>query len=389
MASRGRPGCRRAGGRGGAPAAASTCRRASTATFAEQRIVEAAAVLPDFGGVTGWAASALGGGIWFDGSAPDGRARLPVTLATGYSDVRTPAGDRDLAGTARPARPHRHRRAARHTRRFGLICFEMRYAADKREAARRSSTWRRTRRPGLDRGDRCSMPRPSPAGPGIPQCRDALVLADENSWSPWETRMRLVWMLDAGFPRPLCNPPIFDRFGQHIGTPDLLDPEAGVVGEYDGRPAPRRQTERAMTGAGKQTFRRRRARVLHGDERDDSARSTAAPGWLRRARSAPVRSRRRAADWTLDLPTWWIADQHRRPTPGPERVPSASGCCAPPRGVSAVIAIVRDVWVAFGAAREPTQTSRTIGEDPSEDDLDEEVGDPVADRGGEAGHRGR
>ena len=35
-------------------------------------------------------------------------------------------------------------------------------------------------------------------------------------------------------PRPLCNVPVFDRFGQHIGTPDLLDPVAGVVGEYDG-----------------------------------------------------------------------------------------------------------------------------------------------------------
>ena len=46
--------------------------------------------------------------------------------------------------------------------------------------------------------------------------------------------MRMIWMVDAGLPRPLCNMPIFDRHGRHIGTPDLLDPVAGVVGEYDG-----------------------------------------------------------------------------------------------------------------------------------------------------------
>ena len=46
--------------------------------------------------------------------------------------------------------------------------------------------------------------------------------------------MRLVWELDAGHPRPLCNVPLFDRHGRHLATPDLVDPGAGVVGEYDG-----------------------------------------------------------------------------------------------------------------------------------------------------------
>ena len=46
--------------------------------------------------------------------------------------------------------------------------------------------------------------------------------------------MRLVWMLDAGLPRPLCNRPVFDLRGRHLGTPDLLDVDAGVIGEYDG-----------------------------------------------------------------------------------------------------------------------------------------------------------
>ncbi|MCW2759738.1 MAG: hypothetical protein JWO46_3484, partial [Nocardioidaceae bacterium] len=44
----------------------------------------------------------------------------------------------------------------------------------------------------------------------------------------------MTWMLDAGLPRPLCNVPVFDREGHHLGTPDLLDPRAGLVVEYDG-----------------------------------------------------------------------------------------------------------------------------------------------------------
>ncbi len=42
---------------------------------------------------------------------------------------------------------------------------------------------------------------------GIPQGRDATLLADENSWSPMETIMRLIWTILAGLPRPLTNQP--------------------------------------------------------------------------------------------------------------------------------------------------------------------------------------
>ena len=46
--------------------------------------------------------------------------------------------------------------------------------------------------------------------------------------------MKLVWVLDAGLDAPLVNQPVFDLAGNLLGYPDLLDPEAGVVGEYDG-----------------------------------------------------------------------------------------------------------------------------------------------------------
>lgn len=46
--------------------------------------------------------------------------------------------------------------------------------------------------------------------------------------------MRLVWAYDAGWGRPLCNVDVFNATGRFIGRPDLLDPDRGVVGEYDG-----------------------------------------------------------------------------------------------------------------------------------------------------------
>src|SRR3954468_20256429 len=58
----------------------------------EQRIVEAAAVLPAYGGVTGWAALRWCGARWFDGLAQGGRVERPVTLATSCSDVRSQTG---------------------------------------------------------------------------------------------------------------------------------------------------------------------------------------------------------------------------------------------------------------------------------------------------------
>lgn len=69
---------------------------------------------------------------------------------------------------------------------------------------------------------------------GVDVVRKALGLADECSRSPGESRLRLVWELDTGHPRPLTNRDVFDQRGRLLGIADLIDPEDGVVGEYDG-----------------------------------------------------------------------------------------------------------------------------------------------------------
>src|SRR5512141_2665922 len=54
----------------------------------EQRIVEAAALLPAYGGVTGWAALRWLGGTWFDGAARNSQDQRPVVLALGDRTIR-------------------------------------------------------------------------------------------------------------------------------------------------------------------------------------------------------------------------------------------------------------------------------------------------------------
>lgn len=68
---------------------------------------------------------------------------------------------------------------------------------------------------------------------GVGRCREAIALGDENTWSRMETEMRLLWR-DIGLIDVVTNHPVFDAAGSHIGTPDLLDLDHGVVGEYDG-----------------------------------------------------------------------------------------------------------------------------------------------------------
>ena len=62
----------------------------------------------------------------------------------------------------------------------------------------------------------------------------SLDLADERSWSPQESWFRMIWEVDAGWGRPLCNREVFGPTGLLVGIPDLLDPRRAIVGEFSG-----------------------------------------------------------------------------------------------------------------------------------------------------------
>jgi hypothetical protein len=60
-------------------------------------------------------------------------------------------------------------------------------------------------------------------------------LVDPRAASIPESHFRYIWVVIAGLPRPLVNAEIIDDdSGFVVGSPDLLDRDAGLVGEYDG-----------------------------------------------------------------------------------------------------------------------------------------------------------
>lgn len=265
----------------------------------EQRIVEAAAVLPPRGAVTGWAALAWVGGTWFDGSRGDGTARdVPlvaprhVLQQPGFSISQEFLAPYDIVLVdGLPT-----------TDALRSVVFEMRYAASLDDAV-----------VALDMAcfsDLVSLAEIAaylPAlGPvtGIQQARDALAEADENSWSPRETMMRRIWTGPAGLARPLCNVPVFTLDGRHIATPDMIDPVLGLPGQYNGslhlegtRAAADLRTEAAFRRVGLEPVT-----MVAEDWRDPTH-------FVRRLHEARERasSRSETPQWTVEPPPWWTS----------------------------------------------------------------------------------
>lgn len=115
--------------------------------------------------------------------------------------------------------------------------------------------------------------------------------------------MRLVWVLDAELPVPLCNPPLFTLRGDLLGYPDLFDPAAGLVGEYDGKDHladDRRRADRTR----EERFRDHGLEyvpVVQGELRDRVAVVRRLRAAYRRSPFLPEDQRR----WTLEQPPWF------------------------------------------------------------------------------------
>jgi len=198
----------------------------------EQRILEQSVRLPTSGAVTAWAACRWWGATFFDGTEPDGRTPIPVPLAIGPRGKMRPDGAASVSLERLDQSEIVTRHGLRITSRERATFDEMRRTDDLRRAveaidmmaaAEQTSVVRMVRYVEQRRGwQRVAL------------VREALSLASEHSWSPTETRLRLIWILDARLPPPLVNCPILDPSGKLLGIADLLDPEAGLVVEYDG-----------------------------------------------------------------------------------------------------------------------------------------------------------
>lgn len=272
-------------------------------TVAEQRILEQAARLAPGGAVTGWASGRAHGAGYLDGLRADGRTRRPVPLL---------AGPHHRLASTRESRVSRDRIFSDEiVWRLGVPCAiptratfdEMRYADDVGEAVLAFDMMATAGLVTID--EMVDYVTAHPAWEGVEQVRRAMPLVDENSWSPRETWMRLIWEVDAGLPHPLCNRPLFTRDGSFLGIPDLLDPEAGVVGEYDGglHLTSSRRTkdvgrEEAFRRVGLEYF------AVTGGDIPHLWRITNRMTWTRgRALWLPESERQ----WTLEPPPWYRA----------------------------------------------------------------------------------
>jgi len=69
---------------------------------------------------------------------------------------------------------------------------------------------------------------------GVRVVRRMAPLVDPSARSTGESRLRYMWVMEAGLPVPQCNPDVVDDRGTVVGMADLLDVEIGLLGEYDG-----------------------------------------------------------------------------------------------------------------------------------------------------------
>lgn len=273
----------------------------------EQRILEQSMRLATpHEGVTAWAACRMHGAAFFDGLGRDGSTLLPVPLALGAKHQLRPWPGSVLMRARLTSREVVTVAGVRCTVPARAVFDAMRCSADVREAT-----------VVLDMATAAGIVTVAamreyvgthPAWTGVPVARGALPLASELSRSPAETRMRLVWVIDAELPPPLVNQPIWDLDGRLLGIADLLDPESGTVGEYDGADhleGARRTRdvarEQLLREAGLEFF------VVTGGDM-----------WRRdllvhRMHAARARARWRGPDrdgWTITPPPWWTA-RHR------------------------------------------------------------------------------
>ena len=269
----------------------------------EQRVLEAAALLPATGAVTGWGALRMLGGRFFDGRRRDGGLR-PIDLVTGPHDARRPRPGIRWSQDRLDQSEVRVRHGVSVTVADRAAFDSARLAGDVRAAT-----------VALDMAFAAELTGPRrlaryvhahPGWTGSPQVRAALDLSSERSRSPMEVDVRLVWELDAGLPRPLVNTEVFSRAGKLLGIADLLDPVAGLVIEFDG--ADHAGARRRSEDAGRES--RLRGHVLEVERVTgyDLHRVPALVARLhaarRRARWLPESDRL----WTITPPPGWRAE---------------------------------------------------------------------------------
>ncbi len=272
---------------------------AATQRWVEQRILEQGVRLRS-GAVTGWAALRLLGGGYFDGLESDGVTPLPVQVAAGADRLRS-SEEVSVRRSAVDERDVVIRYGVRCLRPHPALFDEMRRTEDLREAVVAADMAAAARLLTISGMRAYAGTRAGHRDLWL--VLDALALAIDDSWSPMETRLRLIWVVDAGWDHPLCNRGVLDASGRLIGHPDLMDPRRGIIGEFNG--ADHRGRERYRRDVGREDKFRRvglECFTVVGDDIRD------VPLVVERMEAAKARARQQPQLWTLV------------PGPAPDRV---------------------------------------------------------------------
>lgn len=196
-----------------------------------QRILDAAELVPEGGALGGWAAAHLLGATEFDGRGRSGREQQQIVILAPRSHHQAPrpgirflrsrleSGDFREVGGVPVTSPVR-------------TAFDLARASTVEEGLVATDVLCRTL--GLaaylvkDYVDR------HPRFRGVPVARRVVPLIDPRSRSTGESRLRYLWVVEAGLPPPQCNAYVVDDNGTVVAMPDLLDDGSGLAGEYDG-----------------------------------------------------------------------------------------------------------------------------------------------------------
>lgn len=199
-------------------------RQAGLRDHVRQRIIDAAALLPPGGAIGGWAAAYLHGATDLDGGGRPVLLLLPphrVVDRPGIEIMRVVLEPDDVTRKGRIPCTQEVRTG------FDLL----RLAPSLTEAVVAGDC---ALRAGLcSTAELLGYAQTHPGRRGLRRLRAALPLLDPAAASPPESRLRMLCR-DAGLPPLLVNAPVHDRYGRFLGIPDLLDPVAGFVIEYDG-----------------------------------------------------------------------------------------------------------------------------------------------------------
>ena len=112
----------------------------------------------------------------------------------------------------------------------------------------------------------------------------------------------------ARLPRPLVNRPVFDLNEKFLGTPDLLDPEAGLATEFDGKDHRGRRQHRSDNHR-EEKLESVNLTVCRVDSLD-MRQPVPLQERLRARHAQGMRRDRRLDGWTLVEPAWWQRGRH-------------------------------------------------------------------------------